>query len=78
MTRKRSTLTTTDRLVASLDVIRYELDRMEIAIMDATHIAKTDLSTIRRAVKHLARRTDSLVEWLSQRALETKKNSSTD
>ncbi|HEX3581087.1 MAG TPA: hypothetical protein VH087_04960 [Thermoanaerobaculia bacterium] len=48
MKRKRPTLTTTDRLVASLDVIRYELDRINIAILDATHLAKAVPSTIRR------------------------------
>ena len=70
MKRKTPKLTTTERLVASLDVIRYELDRMEIAVMDATHLAKNDRATIRRAVTHLARRTDTLIEWLSERRLD--------
>ena len=67
MTTKRRTrkLTTTERLVASLDVIRYELDRMEIAIMDATDLTHNDRSTIRRAVTHLVRRTDTLLDRFS-------------
>jgi hypothetical protein len=75
VTTKRRTreLTTTERLVASLDVIRYELDRMDIAIMDAPQIAPKDRSTLRRAVAHLARRTDTLIEWLSRRRLGAKK-----
>jgi hypothetical protein len=59
MKRKRPAVTTTERLVASLDVIRYELDRMDIAIIDAPHLAKDDRSTIRRAVGHLTRRTEA-------------------
>lgn len=72
MKRKTPKLTTTQRLVASLDVIRYELDRMEIALMDAQHVAQDDRVTIRRAVSHLARRTDTLLDWLSEHRLEAK------
>lgn len=63
---------TTNRLVASLDVIRYELDRMNIAISDATHLARNDRSTIRRAVGHLTRSTEKLLDWLFEKRLEMK------
>ena len=40
MKRKRP-LSTNERLLASFDVIRYELDRMGIAILDATMWRRT-------------------------------------
>jgi hypothetical protein len=66
--------TTTARILASLDVIRYELMRMDTAVADAKQIARADRSALKREVAGLAERTDALIEWLSEQRLETGKN----
>lgn len=65
---------TTARVLASLDVIRYELTRIDAAVAGATRITPEDRSTLTREVAALAERMDALIEWLSEQRLETGKN----
>jgi len=67
-------MTTTARLLASLDLIRYEVTRMDTAVADAKGLAREDRSTLKREIAAPADRTDKLIEWLSGQRLEAAKN----
>lgn len=63
--RRTPALTTTARLLASLDIVRSVADG---------ELAREDRSAMKREIVQLAERTDKLLEWLSDQRLESPKN----
>lgn len=72
---KPESISTSARLIVSLDVILFELTRMEEAVRNAPKdVADADRRTLRAEIDALWKRADALMTWLSAQRLESPKN----